>query len=123
VASRSDSLVRGIYFILGTQLSVLFDSGATHSFISIDFVKKLNLPVRELNFELVVSTLTKGIIVTSSVCAECPVIINERKYKINMICIHMKDLKVVLGMDLLFANHILIDYGHKKLIFPESESI
>ena len=77
VASQSDSLVRGICFIQGTQLSVLFDSGATHSFISVDCVKKLNLPVRELDVELVVSTPTEGTIITSSVCAECPVIINE----------------------------------------------
>ena len=103
---------------MGTQLSVLFDSGATHSFISIDCAKKLNLPVRELDVELVVSTPTKGTIVTSSMCAECPMIINARKYKINMICIHTKDLEVILGMAWLSANHILIDYGHKQLIFP-----
>jgi len=101
----------------------LFDFGATHSFISIDCVKKPNLPVHELDVELVVSTPTEGTIVTSSVCVECPVIINEQKYKINMICIHMKDLEVILGMDWLSANHILIDYGHKQLIFPESKSI
>ena len=94
---------------MGTQLSVLFDFGATHSFISIDCVKKPNLPVHELDVELVVSTPTEGTIVTSSVCVECPVIINEQKYKINMICIHMKDLEVILGMDWLSANHILID--------------
>jgi len=35
----------------------------------------------------------------------------------------MKDLEVILGMDWLSANHILIDCGHKQLIFPESESI
>jgi len=80
-------------------LSVLFDSGATHSFISVDCVKKLNLPARELDVELVVSTPTEGTIITSSVCAECLVITNEQKYKINMICIHMKDLEVILGMD------------------------
>ena len=32
-ASQFDRLVRGICFILGTHLSVLFDYGATHSFI------------------------------------------------------------------------------------------
>ena len=101
----------------------MFDSGATHSFIFVDCVEKLRLPVRELDMELVVSTPTEGIIITSSVCTKCPVIINGRKYKINMICIHMKDLEVILGMDWLSANHILIDCGHKKLIFPESESI
>ena len=86
-ASQSDSLVRGICSILGTQLSVLFDYGEIHSFISFDCAKKLKLPIRELEFELVVSTPTKGIVVTSSMCAECPVIIDGRRYKINMICI------------------------------------
>ena len=51
-ASQSGSLVRGICSILGTQLSVLFNSGATHSFISFDCAKKLKLSVRELEFEL-----------------------------------------------------------------------
>jgi len=93
-ASQSDSLVKGICFILGTQLSVLFNSGVTHSVIYVDCVKKHKLPVRELD-QLVVSTPTEDIIITSSVCIECPVIINGRKYKINMICIHMKGLKVL----------------------------
>ena len=57
-ASQSDSLVRGICFILGTQLSVSFDSRTTHSFISFYCAKKLKLPVRELEIELVVSTPT-----------------------------------------------------------------
>jgi len=36
-----------------------------------------------------------------------------------MICIPIIDLKVLLGMDWLSANHILIDCGKKKLIFPK----
>ncbi|XP_068504007.1 uncharacterized protein [Phaseolus vulgaris] len=120
-ASQSDSLVRGICSIIGTQLSILFDSGATHSFISFDCAKKLKLLVRELEIELVVSTPTKGIIVTSSMCAECPVIIDGQRYKINMICIPLKDLEVILGMNWFSVNHILIDCGRKKLIFPGLE--
>ena len=57
-ASQFDSLVRSICFILRTQLFVLFDCGATHSFISFDCAKKLKLPVREFEIELVVSTPT-----------------------------------------------------------------
>jgi len=57
-APQSTSLVRGICFILDMQLSVLFDSGATHSFIFVNCVKKLKLPIRELDVELVVSTPT-----------------------------------------------------------------
>ena len=43
-ASRSD-LIQGVCVIAGNTLSVLFDSSATHSFISMDFVNRLKLPV------------------------------------------------------------------------------
>jgi len=56
-------------------------------------------------------------------CVECPVIIDGRGYKINMICIPLKDLEVILGMDWLSANHILINCGQKKLIFPKLEGM
>jgi len=71
----------------------------------------------------VVSIPTEGIIVTSSMCVECSIIIDGQRYKINMICIPLKDLEVILGMDWLSTNHILIDCGQKKLIFPKLEGM
>jgi len=71
----------------------------------------------------VVSTPIEGIIVTSSMCDECPVIIDGKRYKINMICILLKDLEVILGMDWLSTNHILIDCGQKKLISLKLEGM
>jgi len=56
-------------------------------------------------------------------CAECPIIIDGRRYKVNMICIPLKDLEIILGMDWLSANHILIDCGRKKLTFPGLEGM
>ena len=56
-------------------------------------------------------------------CVECPIIIDGQRYKINMICIHLKDLEVILRMDWLSVNHILIDCGRKKIIFPKLEGM
>ena len=39
----------------------------------------------------------------------------------NLICLPLQELEVILGMDWLFANHILIDFRGKKLLFPDSE--
>lgn len=38
-ASQSEDLIQGICSIAGFPLKVLYDSGATHSFISFDCVK------------------------------------------------------------------------------------
>jgi len=54
---------------------------------------------------------------------ECPVTIDGQRFKINMICISLKDLEFILGINWLFTNHIFIDCGRKKLIFPKLEGM
>ncbi|XP_027927613.1 uncharacterized protein LOC114184503 [Vigna unguiculata] len=107
--------------LAGMKCCVLYDSGVTHSFVSNACVKKLGLPVCELQCELVVSTPASGLVRTSSLCARCPVVVEGRMYKVNMICLPLQELEVILGMDWLSANRILIDWQEKKLLFPNSE--
>ena len=57
---------------------MLFDYGATHSFMSESCVRELGLPVCELQFDLVVSTPASRLVRTSSVCVRCPVEVEGR---------------------------------------------
>ncbi|XP_027936277.1 uncharacterized protein LOC114191305 [Vigna unguiculata] len=120
-AAGSDNLVIGCCVISGKSCCVLFDSGATHSFVSESCVQELGMPVCELLFDLVVSTPTSGLVRTSSVCARFPVEVEGRVYKVNLICLPLQGLDVILGMDWLSANHVLIDCREKKLLFSNSE--
>ncbi|XP_057418304.1 uncharacterized protein LOC130712492 [Lotus japonicus] len=56
-ATVTDDLIQGTCVIAGTSLMVLFDSGATHSFIAEHCVKKLGLLTADLPFDLVVTPL------------------------------------------------------------------
>jgi len=56
------------------------------------------------------STPTSGLVKTSSLCARCPMEVEGRMYKVNLICLPLQELEVILGMDWLSANHILINY-------------
>ncbi|XP_027351231.1 uncharacterized protein LOC113862340 [Abrus precatorius] len=73
-------------------------------------VRNLGLSVSDLGCEFVVSTPTLSSIKTSIVCVRGPIVVEGRRYKVNLICIPMSGLDVILGMDLLTANHVLIDY-------------
>jgi hypothetical protein len=105
----------------GNLLTVLFDSGATHSFISMDRVKQLNLPTTSLPFDLIVSTPTAEPICARSVCQNCPIVIQDKKFLVNLICLPLTQLDVILGMDWLSSNHILLDCARKVLIFHTHE--
>ena len=59
-ASKSKDLIQGKCFISRIPLLILFDSSASHSFISYLCVEKVKLFMSSLNKELVVETLTSG---------------------------------------------------------------
>ena len=88
-AKRSD-LIQGECEISGKKLTFLFDSGATHSFISLDCVNHLQLPVFELPFDLMVTTPATKTLTTNTTCPHCPVIVGGRKFFVNLICLPLK---------------------------------
>jgi hypothetical protein len=53
---RGSEIVTGIAPILGFEASVLFNLGATHSFVSIVFIRLSRLVVRTLKLGLAVTT-------------------------------------------------------------------
>ncbi|XP_047162606.1 uncharacterized protein LOC124832451 [Vigna umbellata] len=122
-AASSGTLVTGTCLLHGMLVCVLYDSGATHSFISKACVEKLGLAECEMQFDLVVSTPAAGEVRTSTVCVKCPIEVEGRNYKVNLICLPLKDLEVILGMDWLAANRILIDCGAKELVFPDEYEV
>ncbi|XP_027364556.1 uncharacterized protein LOC113871655 [Abrus precatorius] len=101
----------------GRLLDVLFDSGATHSFISVDCVKSLNLYVTELPCNVVVTTPTGKLVMTSWVCLECSMMVHGREFEADLICLPLSQLDVILRMDWLAANHVLLDCREKNLVF------
>ncbi|XP_014519742.1 uncharacterized protein LOC106776786 [Vigna radiata var. radiata] len=119
--ASSGNLITSTCLLYGLPCCVLFDSGATHSFISKACVDRLGLTESEMQLDLVVSTSAATEVRTSTVCIICPIEVEGYKFKVNLICLPLQGLEVILGMDWLTTNHILIDCGKKKLIFPSKE--
>nr|KYP38934.1 Transposon Ty3-G Gag-Pol polyprotein [Cajanus cajan] len=120
-ASTSSDLVKGKGQAAGKDVMILFDSGASHSFISYACVAMLGVPVCDLGLRLLVSTLASASMIASELCVGCPVMVNEKKYKVNLICLPLVDIDIILGMDWLSVNCILIDCANRRLIFPQEE--
>ncbi|XP_057444030.1 uncharacterized protein LOC130736202 [Lotus japonicus] len=119
-AAVTDDLIQGTCVIAETSLMVLFDSGATHSFIAEECVKKLGLLTAELPFDLVVTTPAADRLVTRTACLQCPLIYEDRKFFANLVCLGLKELDVILGMDWLAQYHVLLDCANKAVVFPDS---
>ena len=84
-AVQSEDLIQGKGIINGHLVNVLYDSGATHSFISHECVKHLKLPVSLLPYDLTMSTPTNVPVTTSFACTNCHISIKSRKFSVNLI--------------------------------------
>ncbi|XP_050915018.1 uncharacterized protein LOC127129967 [Lathyrus oleraceus] len=95
--------------------------GAPHSFISLDFAKRLNLELYVMCGRMVIDTPTMGSVTTSSVCLKCPLNICDKDFKVDLVCLPLSQLDVILGMDWLRANHVYINCFAKAVFFLETE--
>src|ERR1044072_1807384 len=114
-----EGLIQRTGEIASNTLTVIFDSGATHSFISHACVERLNLSVLPLEVELVVSTPSCETLVADSGSVRCTLVLEGRRFLANLICLPLRDLEVILGMDWLSRHHVLIDCAKREVHFPE----
>jgi len=122
-AAENHDLIQGVYFIKGKTLNVLYDSGATHSFISNYCVQHLNMSTSFLKTSLVVSTPTNYSVITNRICVNYPLFIENKKFLVNLICLPLSQLYVILGINWLSSNQVLLNCAKKSVIFPNSENL
>lgn len=104
--SKSDGLIQGMCLIGDKLVSILYDSGATYLFISTSCAEILGFEIVDLNNKLTITTPSGERMVACSVCADCPVILENRRFLVDLVVLPLKDLDVILGMDWLSANDV-----------------
>jgi hypothetical protein len=103
---------------------ILFDSGASHTFISKKFVEKHYIPCTESREGFIIHS-PEGQIFTKEVAFHVPVTLAERDFPTNMIVLKGQDIDVILGMNWL-AQHkanlnmdlrtIKLSHGHEEVL-------
>jgi hypothetical protein len=109
-------VVIGTTPILGFEASVLFDSGITHSFVSIVFVSLSRLVVRTLEPGLAVTTPVGKTVVYKRVVCECPVSIYGSVLPTNLVVLPMFSYDIILEMDWLMKHSVIINSILKQVM-------
>jgi hypothetical protein len=97
-AKEAADVVIGTFFINDTSAVVLFDSGASHYFISTVYVEKYNLPIALLRCQMIVSS-PGGDMPARQLCPKVNFKIRGVDFVANLIVLESKGIDVILGMD------------------------
>jgi hypothetical protein len=123
-AQEVPDVVISTFFVNDTSAVVLFDSGASHFFISATYVEKHNLPMALLRCQLRVSSLG-GDMPARQLCPKVNLKIRGVDFVANLTVLGSKGIYIILHMDWLSKHKVLIDCAKKsvKLITPDVKEI
>jgi hypothetical protein len=123
-AQEAPDVVIGMFSVNDTSAIVLFDSGASHFFISAAYVRKHNLPLALLKCQMIVSS-PGGDMPARQLCPKVNLKIRGVDFVANLIVLESKGIDVILGMDWLSRQKVLIDCTKKsvKLTTPEGKEL
>jgi hypothetical protein len=121
---EGEPVMMGTFLVANHPAVILFDSAASHTFISKKFVEKYCIPCIESREGFIIHSLGEQIF-TKEVAFHVNVTLAERDFPTNMIVLKGQDIDVILGMNWL-AQHkailttdlrtIRLSYGHEEVL-------
>jgi hypothetical protein len=99
-AQQAQDVVLGMFLASSHPATILFDSGALHSFISSSFVVKHHLPITIMKQTMLVSS-PGGEMRTKHICPAISITIRGVDFLANLIVLDSKGIDIILGMDWL----------------------
>jgi hypothetical protein len=97
-AQEALDIIISMILVNDNNAIVLFDSGASHSFVAANFVQKHNLPLSMLKNRMIVSS-PGGDMHARHVCPKVNILIRGVEFIANLIVLESKGIDVILGMD------------------------
>jgi hypothetical protein len=97
-AQQAQDIVLGMFLASSHPATGLFDSGASHSFISSTFVAKHHLPISIMKHTMIVRS---GEMRTKHTCPAVSVTIRGVDFLVNLIFLDSKGIDIIFGMDWL----------------------
>jgi len=91
-------VMMGMFFVAKQPIVILFDSGASHTFINIGFFMKYQLPIEALEGSFCIQS-PGGQIYTKDVVEHVPIDLVGFTYPIDLIILKGQDIDVILGMN------------------------
>ncbi|KAA0060864.1 retrotransposon protein, putative, Ty3-gypsy sub-class [Cucumis melo var. makuwa] len=116
-AEDAPDVITGTILICNVLADVLFDPGASHSFVSSIFLTKLNRILEPLSEGLAIYTPVGDVLLVNEVLRNCEVLVEGISLLVDLLPLELQRLDVILGMDFLFAHYASMDCHRKEVVF------
>jgi hypothetical protein len=110
------------FLVSSVLATILFNSRASHSFISSSLLEKHNIPTVLLKIPLLNRT-PRGGIKCQLGCSRVRIILNRVEFLADLVVLKSKGIDVILGMDWLSLHNGLISCANKVVHLTNPEGV
>ena len=107
--------IQGMFMLSRLWARVLFDSGASHSFIAASAMRELGLEVETMEEPLYVSSPLGTRVSVNLICRDCELEISGILLTVDLRAMGMSEFDIILGMDWLTAYRVIIDCESRRV--------
>ena len=108
------AVMTGTFSIQGKPIKILFDSGATHSFINEKTQSKLRLDVSQVKNIYKIAT-PGGKISSNTISSGVPLGLGSKVILTNLINLGLDGIDVILGMDWMTQHMVILDTTERRI--------
>jgi hypothetical protein len=107
-------VMTGIFSVLNYPAIVLFDSGASHSFISAKFSAKCQLPFHHTDEGITIST-PGGRVATYQINRQVPIKLGSLVIRTTLLILGLDSVDIILGTDWLSRHQAVLDIAARAI--------
>jgi hypothetical protein len=117
-ARQDPNVVTGTFPLNGHYASVLFDTGADFSFVSVEFKRLLGLKTSKLDTPYSIELANGKTIETREVAKDCKLDLCGHEFDIELLPVVLGSFDIVVGMDWLSAHRAVVVCNDKVIQVP-----
>jgi hypothetical protein len=107
-------VLTGTFSLRGHPIYILFDSGATHSFINVKTVSNWDLKWCHTNQAYMIAT-PGGKVASNQVALSVPLEIGSKTFPTNLVTMNLEGVDVILGMNWKSQHKVILDISERMV--------
>jgi hypothetical protein len=107
-------VMTGIFSVFNQLALILFDSGASHSFIIQMFSVKCQLPFYHTKGPFMIAT-PRGKIATNQLNRSVPISLGSKIFKTTLLILGLEGMDIILGADWMTQHRVVLDVPARAL--------
>ncbi|KAI3682698.1 hypothetical protein L1987_82867 [Smallanthus sonchifolius] len=117
-AQANNDVVNGTFLVNSQYASLLFDTGADKSFVSLHFEPLLAKTRSQLEKTFTVEVANGDSLIIDSVIHDCSLELNDHAFPINLVPMPLGSFDIIIGMDWLSNHHAEVICFEKCIRIP-----